>query len=203
MAKLRQMNETAKQNSQILLCNGYVTYEGKRYNECVPFEREAFNEALHVVRGGKKRNSTSVKLFTTTKENYTPSGKVSKAMFDCLISKAYADEDSTTDYFAITATHGIYHLWVAGEWVRDENANRSTIAITYNDSYVMYKSEFYELQFTNEQKSKLLDLLSKVYERLEKEYEDARLADYYETESSMAYAHEMNNLTDDWYSLTL
>ena len=66
MAKLRQMNETAKQNSQILLCNGYVTYEGKRYNECVPFEREAFNEALHVVRGGKKRNSTSVKLFTTT-----------------------------------------------------------------------------------------------------------------------------------------
>lgn len=203
MAKLQQMNEMSKQNSQIILCNGYVTYEGKRYNECVPFEREAFNEALHVVRGGKKRNSTSVKLFTTTKENYTPSGKVSKAMFDCLISKAYADEDSTTDYFAITATHGIYHLWVAGEWVRDENANRSTIAITYNDSYVMYKSEFYELQFTNEQKSKLLDLLSKVYERLEKEYEDARLADYYETESSMAYAHNMNNLTDDWYSLTL
>ena len=203
MAKLQQMSETTKQNSQILLCNGYVTYEGKRYNECAPFEREAFNEALHVVRGGKKRNSTSVKLFTTTKENYTPSGKVSKAMFDCLISKAYADEDSTTDYFAITATHGIYHLWVAGEWVRDENANRSTIAITYNDSYVMYKSEFYELQFTNEQKSKLLDLLSKVYERLEKEYEDARLADYYETESSMAYTHEMNNLTDDWYSLTL
>lgn len=203
MAKLQQMNETAKQNSQILLCNGYVTYEGKRYNECVPFEREAFNEALHVVRGGKKRNSTSVKLFTTTKENYTPSGKVSKAMFDCLISKAYADEDSTTDYFAITATHGIYHLWVAGEWVRDENANRSTIAITYNDSYVMYKGEFYELQFTNEQKSKLLELLSRVYERLEKEYEDERLADYYETESSMAYAHNMNNLTDDWYSLTL
>ena len=203
MAKLQQMNETAKQNSQILLCNGYVTYEGKRYNECVPFEREAFNEALHVVRGGEKRNSTSVKLFTTTKENYTPSGKVSKAMFDCLISKAYDDEDSTTDYFAITATHGIYHLWVAGEWVRDENANRSTIAITYNDSYVMYKGEFYELQFTNEQKSKLLELLSKVYERLEKEYEDARLADCYETESSMAYAHEMNNLTDDWYSLTL
>lgn len=203
MAKLRQMNETAKQNSQILLCNGYVTYEGKRYNECAPFEREAFNEALHVVRGGKKRNSTSVKLFTTTKENYTPSGKVSKAMFDCLISKAYADEDSTTDYFAITATHGIYHLWVAGEWVRDENANRSTIAITYNDSYVMYKGEFYELKFTNEQKSKLIDLLSKVYERLEKEYEDARWADYHETESSMAYAHEMNNLTDDWYSLTL
>ena len=203
MAKLQQMNEMTKQNSQILLCNGYVTYEGKRYNECAPFEREAFNEALHVVRGGEKRNSTSVKLFTTTKENYTPRGKVSKAMFDCLISKAYADEDSTTDYFAITATHGIYHLWVAGEWVRDENANRSTIAITYNDSYVMYKSEFYELQFTNEQKSKLLDLLSKVYERLEKEYEDARLADYYETESSMAYAHEMNNLTDDWYSLTL
>ena len=203
MAKLQQMNETAKQNSQILLCNGYVTYEGKRYNECVPFEREAFNEALHVVRGGKKRNSTSVKLFTTTKENYTPSGKVSKAMFDCLISKAYADEDSTMDYFAITATHGIYHLWVAGEWVRDENANRSTIAITYNDSYVMYKGEFYELQFTNEQKSKLLELLSRVYERLEKEYEDARWDDCYETESSMAYAHNMNNLTDDWYSLTL
>lgn len=46
MAKLRQMNETAKQNSQILLCNGYVTYEGKRYNECAPFEQAAFNIAL-------------------------------------------------------------------------------------------------------------------------------------------------------------
>ena len=202
MAKLQQMNETAKQNSQILLCNGYVTYEGKRYNECAPFEKAAFNEALHVVRGGEK-HPIIINLFEVKKENYTPSGKVSKAMFDCLISKAYADEDSTTDYFAITATHGIYHLWVAGEWVRDENANRSTIAITYNDSYVMYKGEFYELQFTNEQKSKLLELLSKVYERLEKEYEDARLADYYETESSMAYVHNMNNLTDDWYSLTL
>ena len=202
MAKLQQMNEMTKQNSQILLQGGYVTYKGKRYSDCVPFEQEAFNDALHVVRGGEK-HPIIINLFEVKKENYTPSGKVSKAMFDCLISKAYDDEDSTTDYFAITATHGIYHLWVAGEWVRDDNADRSTIAITYNDSYVMYKSEFYELQFTNEQKSKLLDLLSKVYERLEKEYEDARLADYYETESSMAYAHNMNNLTDDWYSLTL
>ena len=202
MAKLQQMNEMTKQNSQILLQGGYVTYKGKRYSDCVPFEQEAFNDALHVVRGGEK-HPIIINLFEVKKENYTPSGKVSKAMFDCLISKAYADEDSTTDYFAITATHGIYHLWVAGEWVRDENANRSTIAITYNDSYVMYKGEFYELKFTNEQKSKLLDLLSKVYERLEKEYEDARWADCYETESSMAYAHEMNNLTDDWYSLTL
>lgn len=205
MAKLQQMNEMTKQNSQILLCNGYVTYEGKKFSECEPHEKEAFNDALHIVRVSdiQDQEPPILNLFEMRKENYTPNGKVSKAMFDCLISKAYADEDSTTDYFAITATHGIYHLWVAGEWVRDENANRSTIAITYNDSYVMYKGEFYELKFTNEQKSKLLDLLSKVYERLEKEYEDARWADYYETESSMAYTHEMNNLTDDWYSLTL
>ena len=46
MAKLQQKMETTKQNSQILLQGGYVTYEGKRYNECAPFEREAFNIAL-------------------------------------------------------------------------------------------------------------------------------------------------------------
>lgn len=191
MAKLQQMNEMTKQNSQILLIGGYVTMNGKRYDECVPFEREAFNEALHVVRGSKKRNSTSVKLFTTTKENYTPSGKVSKAMFDCLISKAYADEDSTTDYFAITATHGIYHLWVAGEWVRDENAYRSTIAITYNDSYVMYKGEFYELQFTEDQTDVLIDLLDKEYNRLDKEAEYKHVADI---EDEIAYHDELNTL---------
>ncbi|SQA92527.1 Uncharacterised protein [Capnocytophaga ochracea] len=44
MAKLQQMNETAKQNSQILLIDGYVTMNGKRYDECVPFERDAFEE---------------------------------------------------------------------------------------------------------------------------------------------------------------
>ena len=82
MAKLQQKMETTKQNSQILLIGGYVTMNGKRYDECVPFEREAFNEALHIVRGGKKR-TLPVNVFTMTKENYTPSGKVSKAMFDC------------------------------------------------------------------------------------------------------------------------
>ena len=46
MAKLQQMSETTKQNSQILLQGGYVTYDGKRYNECEPFEKEAFNIAL-------------------------------------------------------------------------------------------------------------------------------------------------------------
>lgn len=46
MAKLQQMNEMTKQNSQILLCNGYVTYEGKRFSDCDPFEQEAFNIAL-------------------------------------------------------------------------------------------------------------------------------------------------------------
>ena len=43
MAKLQQMNEMSKQSSQILLCNGYVTYKGKRYNDCTPAEKEAFN----------------------------------------------------------------------------------------------------------------------------------------------------------------
>ena len=46
MAKLQQMNEMTKQSSQILLQGGYVTYEGKKFNECDPFEKEAFNIAL-------------------------------------------------------------------------------------------------------------------------------------------------------------
>ena len=191
MAKLQQMNETAKQNSQILLCNGYVTYEGKRYNECVPFEREAFNEALHVVRGGKKRNSTSVKLFTTTKENYTPSGKVSKAMFDCLISKAHSVEDSNIDEFGIEAKHGVYELFIRGAWIFDKCTHRSTIQIVYNESYILYKGEYYDLHFTDDQTDVLIDLLAKEYNRLDKEAEYKHVADI---EDEIAYHDELNTL---------
>lgn len=191
MAKLQQMSETTKQNSQILLCNGYVTYEGKRYNECVPFEREAFNEALHVVRGGEKRNSTSVKLFTTTKENYTPSGKVSKAMFDCLISKAHSVEDSNIDEFGIEAKHGVYELFIRGAWVFDKCTHRSTIQIVYNESWVIYKGEYYDLHFTDDQTDVLIDLLAKEYDRLDKEAEYKRVADI---EDEIAYHDELNTL---------
>ena len=191
MAKLQQMSETTKQNSQILLCNGYVTYEGKRYNECVPFEREAFNEALHVVRGGEKRNSTSVKLFTTTKENYTPSDKVSKAMFDCLISKAHSVEDSNIDEFGIEAKHGVYELFIRGAWVFDKCTHRSTIQIVYNESWVIYKGEYYDLHFTDDQTDVLIDLLAKEYDRLDKEAEYKRVADI---EDEIAYHDELNTL---------
>ena len=43
MAKLQQMNEMSKQSSQILLQDGYVTYNGKRYNDCTDTEKEVFN----------------------------------------------------------------------------------------------------------------------------------------------------------------
>ena len=43
MAKLQQMNDMTKQSSHFLLCNGYVTYKGKRYNECNAAEKEVFN----------------------------------------------------------------------------------------------------------------------------------------------------------------
>ena len=202
MAKLQQKMETAKQNSQILLCNGYVTMNGKCYDECVPFEREMFNEALHIVRGGKKRR-LPVNVFTMTKENYTPSGKVSKAMFDCLINKAHSIEDSNIDEFGIEAKHGVYELSVRGAWVLDKGTHRSTIQIVYNESYVLYKGEYYDLQFSDEQIDVLTDLLNKEYDRLDKEAEEERRADYYETERAMAYAHNMDNLTNDWHSLTL
>ena len=191
MAKLQQMNEMTKQNSQILLIDGYVTMNGKRYDECVPFEREAFNEALHVVRGGKKRDSTSVKLFTTTKENYTPSGKVSKAMFDCLISKAHSVEDSDIDEFGIEAKHGVYELFIRGAWVFDKCTHRSTIQIVYNESWVIYKGEYYDLHFTDDQNDVLIDLLAKEYDRLDKEAEYKRVADI---EDKIAYHDELNTL---------
>lgn len=176
MAKLQQMNEMTKQNSQILLIDGYVTMNGKRYDECVPFEREAFNEALHVVRGGKKR-ILPVNVFTMTKENYTPSGKVSKAMFDCLVSKAHSIEDSNIDEFGIESKHGVYELSVRGAWVLDKGTHRSTIQIVYNESYVLYKGEYYDLQFSDEQIDVLTDLLNEEYQRLDKEAEEERRAE--------------------------
>ena len=190
MAKLQQMNEMTKQNSQILLCNGYVTYEGKRYSDCVPFEQEAFNKALHVVRGGEK-HPIIINLFEVKKENYTPSGKVSKAMFDCLISKAHSVEDSNIDEFSIEAKHGVYELFIRGAWVYDEQTKRSIIQIVYNESWVIYKGEYYDLHFTDDQTDVLIDLLAKEYDRLDKEAEYKRVADI---EDEIAYHDELNTL---------
>lgn len=190
MAKLQQMNEMTKQNNQILLCNGYVTYDGKRYNECAPFEREAFNEALHVVRGGKK-HPIIINLFDAKKENYTPSGKVSKAMFDCLISKAHSVEYSNIDEFGIEAKHGVYELFIRGAWIFDKCTHRSTIQIVYNESYILYKGEYYDLHFTDDQTDVLIDLLAKEYNRLDKEAEYKHVADI---EDEIAYHDELNTL---------
>ena len=50
MAKVQQMNEMSKQSSHFLLCNGYVTYKGKRYNDCTPAEKEVFNIVIGDVK---------------------------------------------------------------------------------------------------------------------------------------------------------
>ena len=50
MAKLQQMSETTKQSSHFLLQDGYVTYKGKRYNDCTPAEKEAVNIVIGDVK---------------------------------------------------------------------------------------------------------------------------------------------------------
>lgn len=194
MAKLQQMNEMTKQSSQILLNNGYVTYEGKKFSECEPHEKEAFNDALHIVRVSdiQDQEPPILNLFEMRKENYTPSGKVSKAMFDCLISKVRIEEESTLDYFVISSSHGVYHLCVGGEWVK--RGGQSRIEITCNDSYVEYRGSYYDLQFTEEQQDTLLDLLCKTYNNLEDE-EHYRWCDNYET-NKMRYEE---SLSHDWH----
>ena len=74
MAKLQQMNEMSKQNSQILLQGGYVTYEGKRYNDCNATEKEAFNKALNQELRPNNTTRVSDKMFNKIIEQLKPDG---------------------------------------------------------------------------------------------------------------------------------
>ena len=178
MAKLQQMNETAKQNSQILLIDGYVTMNGKRYDECVPFEREAFNIALGDKKPAEKdfenllQGLVSPLLLqhTMNEDDY-----ISKPIFDKLKAALRPENDNDHE----------------GWWHLKANCGRYTMRLSgcYNKGVLSVESELYKrvgkhtvyYNLTNEQWAEAQDKLESEYERLVKEYRIDERNRYYES----------------------
>ena len=151
MAKLQQMNETSKQNSQILLNNGYVTMNGKRYYDCTPAEKEAFNNALRL----------SIKKAFAPKrgenEKYIPKGEITNCILDCLLKNAVRDEICTSSEFGFTSTHGIYKLDIGG----GKNEHNKTVIVS-NKSFVCVNGVCTPLRFTPKQEALIIKHLEKI-----------------------------------------
>ena len=178
MAKLQQMSETTKQNSQILLQGGYVTYEGKRYNECAPFEQAAFNIALGDKKPAEKdfenllQGLVSPLLLqhTMNEDDY-----ISKPIFDRLKAALRPEDDNDHE----------------GWWHLKANCGRYTMRLSgcYNKGVLIVESELYKrvgkhtvyYDLTNEQWAEAQDKLEAEYERLVKEYRIDERNRYYES----------------------
>ena len=178
MAKLQQMSEMTKQNSQILLCNGYVTYEGKKFNECDPFEKEAFNIALGDKKPTEKgfddllQGLVSPLLLQHTKNE---DDYISKPIFDKL--KAALRPEAGNDHegwWHLKANCGCYTMRLSG---------------CYNKGVLSVESELYKrvgkytvyYDLTNEQWAEAQDNIEAEYERLVKEYRIDERNRYYES----------------------
>lgn len=124
MAKLQQMNEMSKQNSQILLQDGYVTYEGKRYNDCNATEKEAFNKALNQELHPNNTTRVSDKMFNKIIEQLKPDGNKEKwglsytsNYYEFLL---YGDE---------TGTYSDSSRFVKGNWLAIEFTDEQWVII--------------------------------------------------------------------------
>lgn len=177
MAKLQQMNEMSKQSSQILLCNGYVTYEGKKFNECDPFEQAAFNIALGDIKPAEKdfekllQGLVSPLLLqhTMNEDDY-----ISKPIFDKLKAALRPEKDNDHEGWRhLKANCGCYTMRLSG---------------CYNKGVLSVESELYKrvgkhtvyYDLTDEQWDEAQDELEREYERLVKEYRIDERNRYYE-----------------------
>ena len=175
MANLQQMNETAKQNSQILLQDGYVTYEGKRYDECVPFEKEAFNEALHRSIEGKYASISDEKAaeWTAMLKRATeplmavckkPQTDISDSLFELLLSKLPDTAEGDPDgWVSLAVTYGVYTLQLWYCYATDEVEYECFYEPT-NTEQVNY------LTLTDKQVDRCYDVVFDAYEKLQQEY---------------------------------
>ena len=173
MAKLQQMNETAKQSSQFFLQDGYVTMNGKRYDECVPFEQEAFNVALQHCKADETADdelspewADMLKRATAPLTAYynRPQTEIGDSLFELLLSKlpdmAEGDPDG---WVSLSVTYGVYTLQLWYCYATDE--------VEYECFYEPTNTEqVHYLTLTDKQVDRCYDIVFDAYEKLQQEY---------------------------------
>lgn len=178
MAKLQQMNEMSKQSSQILLCNGYVTYEGKKFNECDPFEQAAFNIAL----GDKKPAENGFDdllqgLVSPLLLQHTMNEDcfINPAIFKQLKASLRPEKDNDHEgWWHLRANCGCYTMRLSGCYNKGVLSVESEVYKTVGKHTIYY-------DLTNEQWAGVQDKLEAEYERLVKEYRIDERNRYYES----------------------
>jgi len=178
MAKIQQMNETAKQSSHFLLQDGYVTYKGKRYNDCTPAEKEAFNIVIGDIKPIDDELNTLIQGLTaplllqyTMNENCF----INPAIFDKLKAALRPNSDNDHEgWWHLKSTCGCYTMRLSGCYDRG----------VLNAEAEIYKSVgkhsvYYEL--TNAQWLDVQESLEAEYERLVEEYDESERNRYFES----------------------
>lgn len=177
MAKIQQMNETAKQSSHFLLCNGYVTYKGKRYNECNAAEKEAFNIVIGDIKPIDKDFDALLQGLTAPlllQYTMTDEELIKPAIFEQLREALQPEKDNDHEgWWHLKSTCGCYTMRLSGCYDKG----------VLNAEAEVYKSVgkhtiYYEL--TNAQWLDVQDALEDEYKRLVKDSEECERNRYYE-----------------------
>ena len=174
MANLQQMNETAKQSSQFFLQDGYVTMNGKRYDECVPFEQEAFNVALQHCKADETADdelspewADMLKRATAPLTAYynRPQTEIGDSLFELLLSKlpdmAEGDPDG---WVSLAVTYGVYTLQLWYCYATDE--------VEYECFYESAIDDYdtHHLTLTAHQVERCHTVITDAYDKLRSEY---------------------------------
>ena len=177
MAKIQQMNEMSKQSSQILLQDGYVTYKGKRYNDCTPAEKEAFNIVISEVKPiDDELNALIQGLTAPLLLQYTMTDEefIKPIIFEQLRAALQPEKDNDHEgWWHLRANCGCYTMRLSGCYDRG----------VLNAEAEVYKSVgkhsvYYDL--TNAQWLDVQEALEDEYKRLVKDSEECERNRYYE-----------------------
>ena len=177
MAKIQQMNEMSKQSSHFLLCNGYVTYKGKRYNDCTTAEKEVFNIVIGDVKPmDDELNALIQGLTAPLLLQYTMNENcfINTAIFDKLKAALRPNSDNDHEgWWHLKSTCGCYTMRLSGCYDRG----------ILNVEAEVYKSVgkhsvYYDL--TNAQWLDVQEILEAEYERLVEDSEECERNHYYE-----------------------
>ena len=177
MAKLQQMSETTKLSSHFLLQDGYVTYKGKRYNDCTTAEKEVFNIVIGDVKPiDDELNALIQGLTAPLLLQYTMNEDclIKPAIFEQLKGALRPEKDNDHEgWWHLKSTCGCYTMLLSGCYDRGV---LNTEAEVYKS--VGKHSLYYEL--TNAQWLDVQETLEAEYERLVEDSEECERNHYYE-----------------------
>ena len=177
MAKIQQMNEMSKQSSHFLLKDGYVTYNGKRYNECNAAEKEVFNIVIGDVKPiDDELNALIQGLTAPLLLQYTMNENcfINPAIFDKLKAALQREKDNDHEgWWYLKSTCGCYTMRLSGCYDRGV-LNTEVEVYKTTDKNTDY------LSLTNAQWLEVQEALEDEYKRLVKDSEECERNHYYE-----------------------